>query len=1163
MRIRYLLLGSCLLALSASGAMAQQIKISQIYGGGGNAGAPFNRDFVEIFNAGGVGVDITGWSMQYASGTGTTWNKTDLTGAVIPPGGYYLIQMTLTGTNGEPLPTPDHVVDTAIAMSATVGKVALVSSTSTLAGACPMDTAIVDFVGFGGTANCFEGSDGTAAPSNATAVLRNSDGCTDTNDNFNDFAAGAPLPRNSASPVNECPLPAGADVAVAVDATAGQVNVGSNVTFTSTVSNFGPDAATGVVVTYTIPGNTTFISSTPPAVPAKGVLTFNFESIAAAGIEMISIELQADSGVGVTTTASVTAAEADAFPANNTATDTVLVFDQSRANVVIGADEPGFDVSVVDTASGATEILFQGTVRAMASDDANRLFFFSTGTELWKAPYDAPRTPELVGAFDGPISTISGGMAVDSLRGTLYATTTSSIYSIDKRTAVATLVRAVGAGDFAGLDYDAGLDRLIATNDSTSTSGGLQGRGLYVLDPLGTEATKISDYPIRTGSTLETDIDACAAGGGFIYPVTDELMWFHRYNRTSNAYEDPSPTPFGADRGNSGATYTTELFSQTPGGNIGVDITAPGSCVVVEGMNLVYTVSVRNIGPDAATGVVLTSPIPAGTTFVSSTPPVTPVGNDVVFEAGDLAAGATAQIEITVLTSTDGILELSASGTTTSDDPFDSNNLVSTSTRVAPVAPTAAVATGVFSTMPGSNQVPGMKGLLFSDAVDLGRVFASGDGSYWVITADTDFADATMDRLMLRGQGESFEVAAREGVTEPSPAEVIGNFDGVIGVNNSGDFAFGAPLTGGNESIVKSVSGVLTVVARETLDVPGIPGAAFGGTSNGTTIQNDGTVSFHTNLLNAVPEGDVVLSDDAAMLVARENVTIPGNQGNGATDTYRIIDSGSALGQGCFVSGDGKHSCLRGFVGAADTDDLVLVVDGNVVIQEGFSLPGSSLPGIVSAINMNYMAGDANWYSYGSNGDGQDWAVRNGVLLASTDTETFPGSGESFDDGVFAQTFFMAIGNTSGDFIVGGLTNATDVNTDAVLVLNNERVVLRENDPVDLDNNGIFDDDAYVHIFRDDFAFVTDDGFLYVAVRLRNSAGICAGPAEVGQALIRVDLGFEECVADWNVDDVVNSQDFFDFLTDFFNNDADFNGDLVTNSQDFFDFLNAFFVGCK
>ncbi len=54
------------------------------------------------------------------------------------------------------------------------------------------------------------------------------------------------------------------------------------------------------------------------------------------------------------------------------------------------------------------------------------------------------------------------------------------------------------------------------------------------------------------------------------------------------------------------------------------------------------------------------------------------------------------------------------------------------------------------------------------------------------------------------------------------------------------------------------------------------------------------------------------------------------------------------------------------------------------------------------------------------------------------------------------------------------------------------------------------------------------------------------------------------CAADFNHDGLVNSQDFFDFLSAFFANApaADFNHSGVVNSQDFFDFLTAFFAGC-
>jgi predicted extracellular nuclease len=175
------------------------IVISQVYGGGGNAGATFTHDFVELFNQGPVAINLSGWSVQYISGTGTgTWAVTPLAG-LIAPGGYYLVQEAQGAGGTTPLPTPDAVGT--IAMAAGAGKVALSSNTTPFSGNCP--NCVVDLVGYGG-ATCFEGAGPTAATSNTTAALRKRGGCFDSDNNNIDFSIGSPLPRNTASPTKDC-----------------------------------------------------------------------------------------------------------------------------------------------------------------------------------------------------------------------------------------------------------------------------------------------------------------------------------------------------------------------------------------------------------------------------------------------------------------------------------------------------------------------------------------------------------------------------------------------------------------------------------------------------------------------------------------------------------------------------------------------------------------------------------------------------------------------------------------------------------------------------------------------------------------------------------------------------------------------------------------------
>jgi glucose/arabinose dehydrogenase len=62
---------------------------------------------------------------------------------------------------------------------------------------------------------------------------------------------------------------------------------------------------------------------------------------------------------------------------------------------------------------------------------------------------------------------------------------------------------------------------------------------------------------------------------------------------------------------------------------------------------------------------------------------------------------------------------------------------------------------------------------------------------------------------------------------------------------------------------------------------------------------------------------------------------------------------------------------------------------------------------------------------------------------------------------------------------------------------------------------------------------------------------------ELGGRILKITPAF--AAADWDMDGVVNSSDFFAFLKDFFELNADFTGDHATTSQDFFDYLAAFF----
>ncbi len=126
----------------------QSVIITQIYGGGGNSGAPYTNDFIELYNPTEGDIVLDGWSIQYASANSSTFSVTTMSGT-IGAGKYFLIQQKAGAGNFEALPDPDAVGTINLATGS--GRVALVESLEKIQS--EVDVSVRDLVVYDGGSN--------------------------------------------------------------------------------------------------------------------------------------------------------------------------------------------------------------------------------------------------------------------------------------------------------------------------------------------------------------------------------------------------------------------------------------------------------------------------------------------------------------------------------------------------------------------------------------------------------------------------------------------------------------------------------------------------------------------------------------------------------------------------------------------------------------------------------------------------------------------------------------------------------------------------------------------------------------------------------------------------------------------------------------------------
>jgi predicted extracellular nuclease len=407
-----------LLPTQRASAVSTNVVISQVYGGGGNSGATYTNDFVELFNRGTETVSLAGWSIQYTSATGTgnfganSSQLTELSGS-IASGQYLLIQEAQGSGGTTPLPTPDITDDSPINMAAGGGKVALVNTTTSLdcngsSTPCyPTALAtIVDLVGWG-TANFYEGGGPAPATSNTTAIFRSNGGCTDSDNNNADFdPAAAPSPRNTASPLHNCTgptNPSGTGLA-----TPEVVSIGQNTLLTVEVTPGEDPTSTGLGVSCdlsTIGGLAaqTFYDDGSNGDVTPDDNTFSFEATPTAASTVSANELPCD----------ITDAEART---GTTSISLGVIFPIGTVNGVVGNSDDGTAhrspfAPASGTGSGQTVfiqgVIFEKTLQAIINSTNTYKGFFIQNTAA-TADGD-PNTSDGLFVFMNTYSDLIGG----------------------------------------------------------------------------------------------------------------------------------------------------------------------------------------------------------------------------------------------------------------------------------------------------------------------------------------------------------------------------------------------------------------------------------------------------------------------------------------------------------------------------------------------------------------------------------------------------------------------------------------------------------------------------------------------------------------------------------------------------------------------------------
>ncbi len=466
-------------------------------------------------------------------------------------------------------------------------------------------------------------------------------------------SAASPADPNAANNTSSASVtvvaPPSADLSVGKTASPTNPLPGANVTYTIAVSNPGPDAATSVTVTDTLPSTTSFVSCSSTGGGACGGSgrnrTVTFSSLASGASASITLVAQVNTGTTpgtvIVNTARVSAASpADPSAANNMSSASVTVAAPPSADLSVGktasptnplpganvtytiavsnaGPDPATSVTVTDTLSSTTSFVSCSSTGGGACGGAgrNRTVTFSSlasgasASITLVAEVDAGTTPGTVLVNTAQVSAASpadpGAANNTSSTSVTVAAPPSADLSVGKTAAptnpqaganVTYSITVSNTGPNAATSVTV-TDTLPSTTSfvsCSSTGGGACGGS-------GRNRT-VTFTSLAAGAsatiTLVAQVKSTASPGTVIVNTA----------RVSAA----SPADPNAANNTSSASVTVAAS--------GADLSISKTGVPTNpqpGAQITYSISVTNAGPNPAQSVSVTDTLPAGTSFVS------------------------------------------------------------------------------------------------------------------------------------------------------------------------------------------------------------------------------------------------------------------------------------------------------------------------------------------------------------------------------------------------------------------------------------------------------------------------------------------------------------------------------------------------------------------